>query len=342
MTARSRRTIVITGASRGIGRAAAARLIRDGQRVILAVRDTIAVASLRDEAAEPDLVSIEQVDLASLRSVRTLAERLPTIDVLICNAGVQVPAGTRLTEDGFELTFGVNHLAHFALASWTIDRVRVGGRLVFLSSTTHDAGHRTNRVFGFRGPRFAPVDDMAAGLHEPGLSDRQVGMDRYATSKFCTVLTAHAFASRHDPARLGVFCFDPGLVPATGLARSHPLLTRMLYAAAAPLLELLPGSSTPRKSGDALAWVAMTDALRGHTGAQLDNRRQDVSAAADAHRRDFQESLYQGSRRLIERVLADAAGSRGTFSQAGADGSSSASHAVPVAHARTNDSSCTV
>jgi NAD(P)-dependent dehydrogenase (short-subunit alcohol dehydrogenase family) len=130
------RTVIITGANSGIGRAAASALSGAGADVTLAVRDTekgrAAAAGMLGEA------QVRRLDLADLASVREFAAGWEgEIDLLINNAGVMVPPLSR-TVDGFELQFGTNHLGHFALTGLLLDRVT--GRVVTVSSTAHRMG----------------------------------------------------------------------------------------------------------------------------------------------------------------------------------------------------------
>jgi NAD(P)-dependent dehydrogenase (short-subunit alcohol dehydrogenase family) len=130
------RTVIVTGANSGIGRAAASALAGVGARVVLAVRDRA-----KGEAASAAIggtTEVRELDLASLASVRAFAQDWQgEIDVLINNAGVMVPPLTR-TEDGFELQFGTNHLGHFALTNLLIANVRE--RVVTVASGAHRAG----------------------------------------------------------------------------------------------------------------------------------------------------------------------------------------------------------
>ncbi|MFC6430169.1 oxidoreductase [Nocardiopsis tropica] len=130
------RTVVVTGANSGIGRAAARLLAARGARVVLAVRT---VTKGRDAAdAMTGDVEVRRLDLADLASVRSFAEDLTEpVDVLVNNAGVMFPPLTR-TADGFELQFGTNHLGHFALTNLLLPRLR--GRVVTVSSNGHKAG----------------------------------------------------------------------------------------------------------------------------------------------------------------------------------------------------------
>ncbi len=130
------RTVIVTGANSGIGRAAARALAGAGARVVLAVRDLDkGKAAASTMSGDTD---VRQLDLASLASVRKFAEAWEDdVYLLINNAGVMVPPFTR-TPDGFELQFGTNHLGHFALTNLLLERVT--GRLVTVSSTAHRIG----------------------------------------------------------------------------------------------------------------------------------------------------------------------------------------------------------
>lgn len=121
-------TAVITGASSGLGlQCARALLRRDASwHVVLAVRDPARGRAAMEELGEPNRCSVLEVDLASVRSVRSFVETvrttpLPPIRALVCNAGLQVVSGIAFTDDGVEMTFGVNHLGHFALVTGILD-----------------------------------------------------------------------------------------------------------------------------------------------------------------------------------------------------------------------------
>jgi len=130
------RSVIVTGANSGIGRAAARALAGAGAHVVLAVRDTDKGRTAA--AAMPGETEVRRLDLASLASVHEFAADWDgNIDLLINNAGVMVPPLSR-TADGFELQFGTNHLGHFALTNLLLERVT--GRVVTVSSTMHRTG----------------------------------------------------------------------------------------------------------------------------------------------------------------------------------------------------------
>jgi len=129
------RTVIVTGANSGIGRAAAHALAGAGARVVLAVRNT--ENGQAAAAAMPGEAEVRRLDLASLASVREFAAGWSgDIDLLINNAGVMIPPLTR-TADGFELQFGTNHLGHFALTNLLLEHVT--GSVVTVSWTAHRA-----------------------------------------------------------------------------------------------------------------------------------------------------------------------------------------------------------
>jgi NAD(P)-dependent dehydrogenase (short-subunit alcohol dehydrogenase family) len=132
------RTVIVTGANSGIGRAAASALAGAGANVVLAVRSI--EKGQAAAAGMPGNTDVRRLDLSSLESVREFAQGWTgEIDILINNAGVMVPPLSR-TADGFELQFGTNHLGHFALTNLLLEQVT--GRVVTVSST----GHRMGRI----------------------------------------------------------------------------------------------------------------------------------------------------------------------------------------------------
>jgi NAD(P)-dependent dehydrogenase (short-subunit alcohol dehydrogenase family) len=164
------RSVIVTGANSGIGRAAARALAGAGARVVLAVRDT---AKGQDAATTmPGETEVRRLDLASLASVREFAAAWEgDLDLLINNAGVMVPPFTR-TADGFELQFGTNHLGHFALTNLLLEHIT--GRVVTVSSTGH---------------RFGSIDfDDLNWEHKPYKAWRAYGQSKLANLLFTAEL----------------------------------------------------------------------------------------------------------------------------------------------------------
>jgi NAD(P)-dependent dehydrogenase (short-subunit alcohol dehydrogenase family) len=132
----SGQTVVVTGASSGIGAVTAGELSRAGAKVVLGVRDVAkGEAAAARMAGETD---VRRLDLTDLASVREFAGGWAGhLDILINNAGIMmVPAGR--TADGFELQFGTNHLGHFALTNLLLPQIT--GRIVTVTSDLHKIG----------------------------------------------------------------------------------------------------------------------------------------------------------------------------------------------------------
>jgi NAD(P)-dependent dehydrogenase (short-subunit alcohol dehydrogenase family) len=122
--------ILVTGSTDGLGRRVAAELAARGARVLVHGRDRAKVeAAAREAGAEGGLVA----DLAELAQVRRLAEEAGELDILVNNAGV-IEGRRRESADGIELTFAVNHLAHFLLTELLLPRLREPARIVNVSS----------------------------------------------------------------------------------------------------------------------------------------------------------------------------------------------------------------
>ncbi|WP_131768162.1 oxidoreductase [Candidatus Protofrankia californiensis] len=142
------RTFIVTGANSGLGYITTRELARRGAHVVMAVRNEArgeeALEKLRVGQPEARL-EVRRLDLSDLDSVSTfakgvIADGIP-VDVLVNNAGIMMPPRS-LTAQGFEVQFGVNHLAHFALTGLLLDVLAAGsgGRVVTVSSALHKKG----------------------------------------------------------------------------------------------------------------------------------------------------------------------------------------------------------
>jgi retinol dehydrogenase-12 len=216
MGAESGRTFLVTGGNTGIGLATAMELARRGGRVYVASRSeskgSHAVASIVAATGNAS-VSYLPLDLADLASVRACADAFLATDqplhVLINNAGV---AGQRgLTSDGFELTFGVNHLGHFALTMALLDRLAASApaRVVTVSSDAH-----------YQAPG---IDFTALRRRTRGVT----GLRAYAVSKLCNVLFSQELARRLDGRGVTTYALHPGVI-ASDLWRRVPWPVRPL------------------------------------------------------------------------------------------------------------------
>ena len=314
--------VLVTGPTSGLGFHTALALAAANVPVVLAGRDPTALAGtasqLRERTGNRRVVVIP-LDLADLASVRSLPDRLSAdlgpLGALVCNAGVQVVSGTARTADGFERTFGVNHLGHFLLANLLLDRMAEKGRVVFVSSGTHDPARRT----GMPPPRLRPAEYLAfperdtERAEEP--SPGAVGRARYTTSKLCNVLCTYEMdrRARAEGLDLSVNVYDPGAMPGTGLARDWPTPVRAFWngmRVAVPLLRAmgLP-FSTAGKSGPELAQLAVAPRYQEETGMYIEIDRP-ARSSKESYDTVAAAALWDGSAALVglsERRLRGAA-----------------------------------
>jgi retinol dehydrogenase-12 len=217
------RTFLVTGGNTGIGRATAAGLAGRGGRVWIAARSRAqgeaAVAGVKAETGS-DSVWFLPLDLADLESVRACAAAFlalgEPLHVLVNNAGV---AGRRaLTRQGFELTFGVNHLGHFALTNALLGCLTdsAPSRVVTVSSDAH---------YGAKGIDFEALRRPARGI---------TGLPEYAVSKLCNVLFTQELARRVAGTGVTAYALHPGVVASDIWRRVpwpvRPLITRRMLS----------------------------------------------------------------------------------------------------------------
>jgi NAD(P)-dependent dehydrogenase (short-subunit alcohol dehydrogenase family) len=223
---------VVTGASSGIGLYTALGLARAGMQVVMAGRDrgrTEAARRFVTEQSGSDRVEIALADFSRLDDVRRLAAEILSahdrLDVLVNNAGLFSP-GYRLSADGVELTFAVNHLAPFLLTNLLLDRLEASApaRIVTVASDAH------------RGSRIDVAD-----LTRP----RDWTMMRaYGRSKLCNILFTRELASRLEPSKTVATCLHPGFV-ATGIGRRGGLVELGWRLARPLMISAEKGAETP-------------------------------------------------------------------------------------------------
>ncbi|WIA98684.1 MULTISPECIES: SDR family NAD(P)-dependent oxidoreductase [unclassified Curtobacterium] len=224
------RTVVVTGASAGLGYHAAEQLAARGHRVVLAVRDpergAAAERSIQRHVDGAD-TAVLRLDLADLDSVRSAATALADhgpVHAVLNNAGVVGSAERRSTAQGFELQVGTNHLGHFAWTALVLPLLDPAvGRVVHLGSIAH---------------RFTTLDRT-----DPLATGRYEGHRQYARSKLAVMLFGFELAQRLGDAgsRLRSVVAHPGLA---------------LDAAAPPRPEIAPTRSEPAWMRAGSGWVA--------------------------------------------------------------------------------------
>ncbi len=240
-------TCVITGATSGIGRAAAEKIAALGSAVVLVARERARGDAARREIVDAtgnDRVQLEICDLSSQTQIRLMADRLlsecPEINILVNNAGLTM-AEHKLTEDGLEYTFAVNHLAPFLLTSLLLDRLKESApaRVVTVSSDAHKGAA-------------IPFDNLSG---EKGYSPWAV----YGWTKLANILFTKELAQRLEGSGVTATCLHPGVV-ATGFGRSAPLVIKAFQILARPFL------LNAEKGADTLVWLATSPEVEGDSG----------------------------------------------------------------------------
>jgi NAD(P)-dependent dehydrogenase (short-subunit alcohol dehydrogenase family) len=262
--------VLLTGATRGIGRAAAVGFARDGVEVALVGRDPERVGDVAREARAAGggaPVHEHVADLTLMADVRALAEevsgRYEHIDVLANNAGALF-ASRQVTSEGLERTFALNHLAPFLLTNLLRDRLR-GGRVVTTASDAHTGGR-------------LDLEDLQ--------SERSYAAMRvYGTSKLCNILFTRELARRAR--ELHANCFHPGVVR-TGFGKNELGVWKVLTTLAGPFFR------SPERGARSLLWLSLSDEAAGLTGEYVQDEHV-ASPNAQAQDDTLAEGLWERS-----------------------------------------------
>jgi retinol dehydrogenase-12 len=266
--------VLLTGATRGIGRAAAIEFARQGVEVALVGREAERVEAVAREAQQAGggaPVHQHVADLSLMADVRTLArevrERYEQIDVLANNAGALF-ASRGKTSEGFEATFALNHLAPFLLTNLLRDRL-VGGRVVTTASDAHKSGR-------------LDLTDLQ--------SERSYAAMRvYGTSKLCNILFTRELARRAP--ELHANCFHPGVVR-TGFGKNENGIWKILTTLGGPFFR------SPGRGARSLIWLSLSDQAAALTGEYvLDEKVLEPSAQAQDD--ILAEGLWEHSAELV-------------------------------------------
>lgn len=281
------KTFLVTGATTGLGFETARSLLAAGATVTITARSAekgkAAVAQLTTEVADAK-VDFCVVELSSLSSVRTFTDEFlathDRLDVLIANAGIMaVPYG--LTEDGFELHFGTNHLGHFVLVGRLLPLLLQSDapRIVMLTS----AGHGASDII-WEDPNFVSADYSK--------------LTAYGQSKTANMLHAVELENRYGDRGLHAWSVHPGMV-STDLGRHF---TKEDYAELIARAKYAGGELPPRVGVDVGAstqvWAAVSDDVLAFAGGYLADCAQG-SAARYALDANSAQRLWELSEQMV-------------------------------------------
>jgi NAD(P)-dependent dehydrogenase (short-subunit alcohol dehydrogenase family) len=277
------KTCIVTGASNGIGLETAVALAGMGATVAMVARDrtrgeaAVAEVNRRSGSATAHLLL---ADLASLDDIRRLAGEVratyPRIDVLVNNAGAYNATRSE-TRDGFETTFGVNHLAYFLLTNLLLDVIKASApaRIVNVSSTAHV---RAKLDF----------DDLQS-------EKNYAGFQTYGRSKLANVLFTYELARRLEGTGVTANCLHPGVVR-TGFGKNNSGATRVFFnifqAVGKPFL------LSPAKGAATTIYLASSPEVEGVTGKYFANSREKNSNDA-SHDLESARRLWEMSEAMV-------------------------------------------
>jgi NAD(P)-dependent dehydrogenase (short-subunit alcohol dehydrogenase family) len=268
------RTIVITGASDGIGAAAARALSQSGDRVVIVGRSPGKTAAVAEALGTDHLVA----DFACLDEVRTLAaelqERYPRIDVLANNAG-GIMGDRETTVDGHEKTFQVNHLAPYLLTTLLMDRLVASQARVINTSSA------ANLLFGK-----IDLDDLQG-------ETKYSANKAYGDAKLANILFTRELHRRYNDQGLTTAAFHPGVV-ATSFSTGSTTLMRLIYQT--PLKRLLLGAE---QGADTLVWLATATPGADWASGEYYEKRRIQKANKQAYDAQLAADLWEQSTALV-------------------------------------------
>ncbi len=271
------KTVVITGATSGIGRIAAQELAGMGARLVIIARDesrgAATLAALSGKRGGDH--RMHYADLSRLTEIRNVGAAIAAaelrIDVLINNAG-SIFASRRLTEDGLERTFVTNHMAYFLLTHCLLDRLKASAPARVIN--TASAAHKGQTL------DFADLQ-MARGY---------TAQKAYGRSKLANILFTRELARRLAGSRVTVNCLHPGFV-ATGLGQRD----NRLFGALVWLSMRFAGS--PERGAETIVHLASSPAVADISGAYFYERRP-IEPSREAQDDDAARRLWTESARI--------------------------------------------
>jgi len=276
---------LVTGANQGIGKETAVALAWMGATVVMTSRDRAkgeaALADVRSRSGRQD-AELMLADFGSFASIRQLAADFKAkhdrLDVLVNNAGAIITTRSE-TADGFETTFGVNHLGYFLLTNLLLDTVKASApsRIVNVASRAH---LRSEMDF----------DDLNSRR------GRYSAMRTYARSKLANVLFTYELARRLQGTGVTANCLHPGVVR-TGFGKNNSGYAKLLFQTFQVVAR--PFILSPEKGAATSIYLASSPEVEGVTGKYFVDCRETQSSPA-SYDEGAQRKLWEVSEELCE------------------------------------------
>ncbi|KAJ5937786.1 hypothetical protein N7454_004128 [Penicillium verhagenii] len=290
------RSVLVTGGTLGLGYQCALAIARScpTYQIIIASRTDNGAAETINKLLNQDNIRFMSLDLSSLANIRSFvtnwnAANLPPICSLVFNAALQFPGAAEYTKDGFEKTFGINHVGHALLFSLLRPHLADTARVVITGSGTHDPAMKS----GMPDAIYTTAEDLA---HPPAKYTSSNGRQHYTNTKLANVLYMFAldrrFAAINE--KFGkhwtATVMDPGLMPGTGLARQGNAIEKFLWNRVLP--HIIPLLRLLFRSGEALARLAVGKDVEGVSGRYFEGLRE-IPSSKDSLDETKQEDLWR-------------------------------------------------
>jgi NAD(P)-dependent dehydrogenase (short-subunit alcohol dehydrogenase family) len=239
------KTVIITGATSGIGEVAAVRLAEQGARIVFTARDkaraddTLAALRKAGPKAEHNVHMADLSRLAEMKRIGAELAREPQIDVLINNAGALFNKRQE-TVDGLEMTFALNHMAYFVVTNLLLSKLKPGARIVTVASNAH------------RGAKL-DFDDLQSRRS-------YTGFPVYSRSKLCNILFNRELARRLSGSGVTANALHPGFV-ATRFGNDSGGIMRTVLKIAKPI-----GAISPEEGAQTIIYLASAAEVAGVSG----------------------------------------------------------------------------
>jgi NAD(P)-dependent dehydrogenase (short-subunit alcohol dehydrogenase family) len=259
------KTIVITGATSGIGEAAALRLAEQGARIVFTARDKVRADATMDKLRKANggvPHAVHMGDLSLLADMKRVAGEIAlerAIDVLINNAGALFNARQE-TSDGLEKTFALNHMSYFVITNLLLPRLKPGARIVSTSS----GAHRRAKL---------DIDDLQSRRSFGGFAV-------YSKSKLCNILFTRELARRIVGTGVTANCLHPGFV-ATRFGDQSGGLVSAFVRVAKPF-----GGISPEEGAKTILYLATSPNVASVSGEYFYECKLDMPSAEACSDRD--------------------------------------------------------